>query len=507
MIYTAAHVKRDLVLAADVCVVGSGAGGAPVAAELAARGKRVIVLEAGSHLLPRDFTQIEYDMFQRLYHDKAGRTTRDRAIRVHQGKGVGGSTLHNLNLCARIPEAVFAAWRERYGLTALPPERLHALYADVEARLLVTEIESSAMNGNNLLLKRGCEVLGYRGGMLRHNRAGCASSGFCELGCPFDAKQNAAKVYLPAAVEAGATILADTWATALRWEGRKVRAVEAAVRDPQTGRVLHRVTVEAAAVCVSASATGTPALLRRSEVPDPHRLVGSRLFLHPGSAVAAVARVALRSWIGIPQSYECTELLDFSPKSERRVWIVPAFAHPAGVSAILAGFGAEHARVLGRYPRLAALSAMVHDEDPGRVGPRGAFGVEIDYELSARDAAQLVLGLRESARLLLAAGVERVIVPKTRPLEIERLADVDRAFAGFAFEKHDLEVTAVHPQGSVWMGDDPAQSCVDSTGRYHHLDNLWVADTSLFPSSIGVPPQLSTYALGTHVGQAIASSL
>ena len=80
MIFTAEHLTGDLHLSADCCIIGSGAGGAPVAATLAALGKRVIVLEAGSYFRPEHFTQVEYDMFQRLYHDKAGRTTRSPPI-------------------------------------------------------------------------------------------------------------------------------------------------------------------------------------------------------------------------------------------------------------------------------------------------------------------------------------------------------------------------------------------------------------------------------------------
>ncbi len=54
------------------------------------------------------------------------------------------------------------------------------------------------------------------------------------------------------------------------------------------------------------------------------------------------------------------------------------------------------------------------------------------------------------------------------------------------------------------MDDDPTRAAVGSDGKHHHLDGLWIADGSLFPTSIGVPPQLSIYALGLHVGRAIA---
>ncbi len=508
MIYTHDHLRTaDVTLSADVVVIGSGAGGAPVAAELAARGWRVVVLEAGSYWRPQDFTQVEYDMFPRLYHDKAGRTTRDKAIHVHQGKGVGGSTLHNINLCARVPQPVLDEWRHTHGWTHLPPATLAALYDEVERRLSVSPLGPEHMNGNNAALARGCAALGYRGGFLRHNRVGCAASGFCELGCPFDAKQNALKIYLTEAVQHGADVLADTWAARIEHHGRLAARVHAIVRDPVSGRASARVTISARAVCVSASATGTPALLLRSSVPDPARLVGSRLFLHPGAGVAARFPEALSSWRGIPQSYECTEWLDFAPGSTRRVWIVPTFAHPAGVSAVLSGFGRAHGELMRDYPHLTALSAMVHDASPGRVNVAGEWGIDLDYELAPGDAAQLVRGLRESARLLLAAGAERVFVPLARTVEITRLADVDAAFDRIAIRPHDTDVTAVHPMGSVWMGDDPARACVDSTGRYHHLDNLFVADTSLYPSSIGVPPQITAYTLGTHVGRQIAAFL
>ena len=70
----------------------------------------------------------------------------------------------------------------------------------------------------------------------------------------------------------------------------------------------------------------------------------------------------------------------------------------------------------------------------------------------------------------------------------------------------DLDVTAVHPMGSVAMGDDPRESAVDSRGRHHEVAGLWVADGSLFPTSIGGPPQLSIYAMGLHVGEAIVAA-
>lgn len=507
MIYTFEHLQQDTNLKADVCVIGTGAGGSPVAAEAAAAGLRVVALEAGSYLQPRDMSQLEHDMFQRLYIDGAGRTTEDRTIRVLQGKGVGGSTLHNVNLCKRLPKPILDDWAGTSGLSDLMHNRLPSLYDQVEKRLSVSQLTEAEVNPNNRALQRGCTALGYRGGLLSHNRVGCAGSGFCELGCPFDAKQNAMKVFMTEAVEDGAVVLADTWAERIEHDSQQARTVHAVVRHPQTQEPISHVRIDARCVCVSAGATHTPALLQRSAVPDPYILIGSRLFLHPGAAVAGVFPEVFNSWRGIPQSYECTEFLDPTPGSGKRVWIIPSFAHPAGASAALAAIGNQHLELMRSYPNLGVLTPMLHDESCGRVRPRGRFGVAIDYVLGSSDLDQLKLGLRECARLLLAAGASRAIVPLAKPLFIDDVNQVDRVFDGLTLRPFELELTATHPMGSVWLGGIPARSCVDPSGRYHHLKNLFVSDTSLFPTSTGAPPQLTTYAFGLHVAQAVRSFL
>ena len=130
MIFDAARLPSPLHLTADLCVVGSGAGGAMVAMVAAEAGLRVVVVEAGSLLTPGDMVQREEEMFPRLYWEGGGRTTADRAIHVHQGRGVGGSTLHNLNLCKRIPPSILERWARERRLEALPRATWDALYED-----------------------------------------------------------------------------------------------------------------------------------------------------------------------------------------------------------------------------------------------------------------------------------------------------------------------------------------------------------------------------------------
>lgn len=504
MIHDARALRAGGCLRCDLCVVGSGPGGALAATVAAEAGMRVVVLESGEFITPARMTQREEDMIPRLLWQAGARMTHNHGVRVHQGKGVGGSSLHNLNLCKRIPDALLRRWRSTRGLEHLPLPVWSALYDEVEAMLSVSAVPEHAWNRHNQLLREGCRALGWRGGGLKHNRTGCLGSGFCELGCAFDAKNNVAKTLLPRLMRAGAIVLTHAHALRVETSAGRVRGVSAAALDGVDPRAVGRFVIEAERVCVSASATGTPALLLRSGLGDPGGTTGRSLRVHPAVVAAGDFDEPVRAWEGIPQTYECTEFLDFAEGSDRRLWIVPAFGHPMGVATTLPGHGDAHASLMGRFAHMAVLAAMLHDETAGVVEPDGDLGVSLRYAPVAADRVQLARGLGHCARLLFAAGARRVIVPThqvrilTSPSEVDALADTP-------INAETLSLTAVHPMGSVPMGDDPARAAVDSRGGHHHVRGLYVADGSLFPTSIGVPPQLSIYAMGLHVGRAIVA--
>jgi choline dehydrogenase-like flavoprotein len=498
-----------LELEADLCVVGSGPGGSYAAMVAAEAGLKVVVLESGGFIPPSQMTQREEEMLPQLLHAGGGRTTADRAIKIHQGRSVGGSSTHNINLCARIPEPIRRRWAVDRGMKHLPPERWAALYDEVETLLAVAEVEQWRWTRHNRLLLDGCRALGWRGGGLRHNRTGCIGSGFCLLGCSFDAKNNAAKVLIPRLVRAGGEVLSRCQAVAVQHRGGEVTGVEAAAMDPRTGEPLGRVTVRAPRVCLSASATGTPALLLRSDVPDPTGTTGRSLRIHPALVAGGEFDEPVRAWEGVPQTTECTQFLDFEhdmddPEPGKRTWIVPAFAHPVGTAAMLPGLGAEHRDAMALYERLAVFTGMVHDVTAGRVRPRGDFEVRIDYAPVEADRKELTWGMWACAELLRAAGAKTVFVASD-PIQRFGSNDSLEPLKSWELVNGRMDITAVHPMSSVPMGDDPTVAAVGSDGRHHHLAGLWIADGSLFPTSIGVPPQISIYAMGLHVGRAIVA--
>ena len=220
--------------------------------------------------------------------------------------------------------------------------------------------------------------------------------------------------------------------------------------------------------------------------------------MHPGGVAAGRFEHGVYGWRGIPQSYECTEHLSHAEGSDERVWIVPAFAHPIGAAAMLPGFGGSHMAAMRAYPRLAVLSAVVHDETSGEVDVDDEGRPIVRYVMTQRDRAQLTKGLVACARLLLAAGAIEVTIPAIPPARVTSLSQLDGLDVS-ALRPHSIPLTAVHPMGTMRMGENPATSVVQSTGEHHQVRGLFVADGSLFPTSIGGPPQISIYAFALHL--------
>jgi choline dehydrogenase-like flavoprotein len=479
----------------DAVVVGTGAGGGMALRELARAGLSVVAFEQGPDVGPRDFNQREDKMIPLLFQQGGGRTTADLAIRVLGGRGVGGSTIHNTNLCKRTPDEVLDLWARKYGVEGAGPKDMASSFELVERDLSVARIPDADVNANNDVLRRGVAALGWRkGGVLAHNRVGCTKSGFCELGCAYDAKQNAAKVLVPQAKAAGAKVHASVDVRRITFANGVVTGVEAVGADGAPIVARSRIVV------LAGSAIGSAALAKRSAVPDPHGVLGTGLRMHPGAVVAGTFADPIAGHHGIPQSYECTEMLSFEEGAEKRTWIVPAFAHPVGTAATLPGFGAAHMKAMRDYRHLAVLTAMLHDESSGVIEVDDDGEPRIHYRLLERDRAALARGLVACARLLFAAGAREVTIPAIPPVRLRSPKELDGLDTSFV-RPHGVPMSAVHPMGTMRMGRDPRSSVVASTGEHHQMRGLFVLDGSLFPTSLGGPPQIPIYAFAHHLSK------
>jgi choline dehydrogenase-like flavoprotein len=482
---------------ARVVVVGTGAGGSACAKELAEAGLSVIALDSGEHWTADSVDQREETTYPRLYAEGGRRGTRDKSLLVVQGRGIGGSTLHNTGLCFRTPAGILKAWEKDHGLSLDLGPHLER----VERHLGVRGIRADEVNPMNDAIARGARALGLRHLRANHNREDCEGCGYCVLGCAYDKKQSMGVTYVPRALAAGATLVSDA-----RVERISRRAGKWLVRGSLGGK--WALEVEGEALVLAAGAIDTPNLLLRSGLGN--RLVGRSLRLHPACPVGAIFKETVRAFRGVPQSIIVTEHAPFlEDPAARGGWLfLPAFGHPATTGLLAPGLGLEHWGVMRAYDRLAVCGVMLHDETRGRVRP-GWLGIErprIDYWPSPEDQRQLREGVKALGRLWFAAGAEAVVLPFARaPLARSEgdLAGID----GYPFSPHEVALSSVHPQGTCPMGADDRVSVLDPSCEVRGAPGLYVADTSVFPTSVGVPPQITTAALATRTARIIAERL
>ena len=409
---TGRDVTSDVEERPDVCVVGSGAGGAVVAARLAAMGLRVVVLEEGGSFRPSDADMLESTAYPRLYQDHGQRATADLSIAVLQGRAVGGSTAVNWTTSFRTPERVLALWRAVHGIDTLSREVLAPHFAAVEERLRIHEQPDDGVNANNRTLWDGAGRLGWARTRTRRNVEGCANLGYCGMGCPIGARTSMDRTYVPDALASGARLYANARAVLLEREGRRVAAVRATVLDPATDQPTgRRITVRPRALVLSGGAINTPALLLRSGI-DLGGNVGARTFLHPVTAMVGVYRHRIDAYQGAPQSVASHQFVD---RGAGRVgfFLEAAPVHPMLAATSLGGFGAPHAELMEKLPHLSALIALAVDgflpqEHGGTVSLRGDGRIRIDYPIAGEVWEALREGARALARVHLAAGAEAV---------------------------------------------------------------------------------------------------
>ncbi|MFW6080183.1 MAG: GMC family oxidoreductase N-terminal domain-containing protein, partial [Gemmatimonadota bacterium] len=435
-----------------------------------------------------------------LYHEAGLRATSDKAIGILQGRGVGGSTLHNTGLVVPPPEAIVERWRRDHGFALDGPTLERQVTAAVEM-LRARPIPAERVNRSNDLLRQGAEALGWRHIRPLHNRAECSGCGYCMLGCAYNRKFNAALTWLPEAVRAGARILADAPVTRIErasGDGWRVRARLTDAHGRSTGRLA---VIDADTVVVAAGALATPALLRHSRLGG--RRVGHGLRLHPSALVTGVFPEDVAAWRGLPQSVLLDEFASFRDDGRGGFLGIPFAMWPGLTAALLPGFGPAHREAMRDYPRFATTAVVLHDETAGRVVAARDGRPVARYRPDRADLRTIRHGVRALARLYLAAGAERVHLPYAGSPAVTDETALHRALERADERTHRLRLSSVHPQGSCPIGGTADRGVVDPLGAVYGEHALHVADTSLFPTSVGVPPQVTAMALGAAVAERI----
>jgi choline dehydrogenase-like flavoprotein len=494
-IVTFDDVKHDLRESADVVVVGSGAGGGAVAAELAEAGRSVILIEEGGYYTERDFNSDPPSMIRKLYRNAGTAVIRGRPnIIFSEGRCVGGSTVINGGMSWRTPEKVLKRWQWEHGLSEFTAEKLDPFFAKVEARVSVGPQDPESLGSDAELMQQGADRLGYKWIPAQRNHKHCAGSNLCAFGCPTGAKQSVLVTYVPRTLAAGGRLFAGCAVEKITTDGHRATGVVARFRRPESGQKGPRLTVEAKQVVLACGAIQTPALLLRNGLTNSSGLVGKNFLCHPNSKVVGIFDRDIEAWKGVIQGNQIREFID------EGILITTTMVPPGLLAMSLPSFGAESWELMRDYNKMLVAGCLVEDTGTGRVS-LDLFGeAKMRYDVNDRDFANLIRGAALTAEILFAAGARKVLLPIDGLPSISSPDEIQRLYQ-HPIPKDQVECLTVHAMGTCRMGVDPRSSVVKPNGESWDVPGLWIADASIFPTPIGVNPQISIMALATRIGQ------
>src|SRR6202049_4412978 len=481
------------------------AGGSVVAAELAAAGKDVVVLEMGEYLNEADFTGNEAEMTPRLFLGRGLLTTSDLGITVLAGSCLGGGTVVNWSDSLRTPDDVLDEWEQRHGLEGVTGPAFKLGFDVAERRIGVSTLDSIP-NENNAALRAGCEALGYHWDFIPRNASGCEQRcGACQYGCPFGRKRSAMLTFLQDAHDRGARIVAGC-----RVERVIVRQGQAVGVEAHAGG--RRVVVWAPIVVVAGGNVESPALLLRSGLDNPN--IGRHLHLHPVAVVAGFYDRPIRAWTGSPQTIKTDQFARLSGGFGFRIEMAPALPGTIASGTSWEG-GLQHKMQMLRSAHAAIFFVLTRDTGEGTVQVDRRGRPVIRYWPNRVDSGFLVRGMQEIVRIAFAGGANAVSTTHSPPLVLAAEPRRPGAVSAQSLERFTAEIArqgiapnrlplfTAHQMGTCRFGADRTMSVADPYGQVHGIPGLFVADASGFPSASGVNPMLSVMALAYRVAQRI----
>ncbi len=505
------QLQQNKIVEADVVVIGTGAGGGISAQILAEAGLKVIMIEEGPYQTTSDFHMQESEAYPNLYQEVSNRKTKDKAISILQGRAVGGGTTVNWTSCFRIPAQTLQHWQQNYGWKENKASLLSSYeYAEKLLNIHLWPIH----NPSNSAFARGAKKLNWHHEEITRNVRGCRNLGYCGMGCPVGAKQSTLVTSIPAALKKGAQIYSRLRAHRLVTKGDKIHEVEChALNSRGSDTTGITVNVRARHVVLAAGGIGSPALLLRSELADPHQRLGKRTFLHVTAGSAARMPEKINAFYGAPQTIHSNEFLwRDGVAGEMGYKIEAAPLHPVLAATVFGNFARPHADIMAKFSHAQPLIALMRDgfheqSQGGTVRLNDDGSPVLDYALNDYYWRAIRHAYKSLLEIHFAAGAKEA-APMHSDLRWSRSwKEAQKQIDALPLEAQRPKLFSAHVMGGCAMGAEVKGSVVDLEGRYHHLSNLHIIDGSIFPSSIGANPSLAIYAMAAKLSKGLAKEL
>jgi long-chain-alcohol oxidase len=506
-----ARKHKPTTISCDVVVVGSGAGGGVVAGVLAWAGYKVVVIEKGGYTARSNLSLLEGPSMDQMYERHGVLATEDMATVLLAGSTVGGGSAINWSACIRTPDHVIAEWCNEHGLGLFGSEAYAEAMNIVCERMGVEtgKVPPECESLSTAVLRQGCYELGYTVQDIPCNAPRNHDCGWCCFGCRHGHKKGTHETWLVDLVESGnGTILTGCKAIRVVHEdrGHRRRVATGVLCQYEDDGTSDKIFVESKVTVVACGALNTPVLLKRSGLKNPN--IGKHLHLHP----------VVMAWGYFPNStkisYEGAILTAMSKIQSNdgygAIIQTPAL-HPGMFSALTPWVSSpDFKHRMTRFSHTAHIFALARDRGSGTIDSNGY----IRYKLDPRDEQMLQKGIGKIIRIMAAAGAEEVGTQHRKGYHVKPKSVSSHDFENFVkmakgrkIRGLSMPVCSAHQMGSCRMGVNEDTSAVDKRGESWEVEGLYVADSSIVPTAIGVNPMVTIQSIAYCVAQSILQEL
>ena len=499
--------KASEQLSYDVAIIGSGAGGSVVAAELARAGMEVIIIEKGIYLPEEQMTQNEADGFEQLYEARGALATVDGNMTILAGSCLGGGTTINWAGAFRTPGYVLEEWSKIHHNPHFLDHSFIKGFEYVERRNHIAA-HPEKHNPQNQALIEGGKLLNFKLKAIPRNTSKphgmqaddkWKAEGFSPHGDSYGIKQSAVITFLEDAQRAGAKIICNA-------EVRKVVHQKGSVNGVEVTYKNTHLNIKCKTVVLAAGSIHSPAVLIRSGLNHKH--IGRNLYLHPTTSVPAFYKHKIESWYGPMMSAVCDEFIKITGNYGFKLETPPA--HPGLMGSALPWTNGEQFKEdMLNISRVGTFIVLTRDRYGGRVWVDKQGRPKVKYRISEFDKRHLLRGIHEACRIHAAAGAQKISVLHNKAPYYEtgrgQLATFLEQIPKLNWGLNRFFLASAHQMGSCRMGGSKRLHPVKPNGETREVKGLYVADASAFPSASGANPMLTTQALAYYVAQRIKS--
>ncbi|KAH8197510.1 hypothetical protein TruAng_008331 [Truncatella angustata] len=521
------------VLDTDIVIVGSGCGGAVCAKILAEAGHRVVVVDKGYYFPPSQLPMNQESGSNFLFEGQGVISSDDNCMNMLAGSCWGGGGTVNWSVSLEPQDFVRKEWAAQ-GLPFFATDEYQKCLDRVCDFMGVSDRYVRHNHGGRVIMD-GSRKLGWKAKACPQNTGPDDHyCGRCHFGCGSAGKKGPTVSWLPAAAQAGAQFIEGFDATEVLFDestgSRQAVGVQGtwaargdsgSLSTPKADRVTRILRIQAKKVVVAAGTLQSPLLLSRSGLENTH--IGRNLHLHPCNYVLARFNEDIQPWEGSSITSLCSEFENVDGEGHgvklETVNMLPYMT--------IANFpwysGLEFKLNALKFRSMNGFISMARDRDTGRVYPDAVTGApRIDYTPSDFDRAHILTGTLALAKLCYVEGAREIFafLPGSRPFVRKETRksggnDInDPEFVAWLASLNKVgnkpPVTpfgSAHQMGTCRMSEDVADGVVDPKGRVWGTDNLYVADSSVFPSASGVNPMITTMATADYIAHGIAEQL